>query len=271
MKALITQIERSAGFDGPGLRTVIFFKGCPLRCKWCANPETQALENESYFNEKLCINCGCCDTGCPSGARKSIAKVMTVSEIVREILKDELFFRTSGGGVTLSGGEVLLHTEAATEILKRCRKNYINTAVETSGYGNKKSLLQIAKYTDLFLFDVKHCDSQQHQLATGVPNEKILENLRALCFAKANIVIRLPLIPGFNDTMENTIRLIGLMQELSLTELHILPYHAFAREKYRWLNKDYNEWETTDSSITVDEIADMTLASGIKTIIGGVI
>ncbi|MFA6074878.1 MAG: glycyl-radical enzyme activating protein [Negativicutes bacterium] len=274
MKTLVTQIERGAAFDGPGLRTVVFFKGCPLRCKWCANPETQTATNEIYFAEKHCIKCNepCLKSvsNCPTGALSVVAKEMSVAEIVSEIRKDEMFFRTSGGGVTLSGGEVLLHAKAATEILKQCKRNYIHTAVETSGFGLREELLKLAQYTDLFLFDIKHCDSEKHYAATGVNNEPIIDNLRALCAVNAQIIIRLPLIPGINDTAENIRQLIELMTALGLRELHILPYHALAREKYNWLNKNYSEFTVCDSSLDVNQISKLTTAAGINTIIGGI-
>ncbi|MEI6287111.1 MAG: glycyl-radical enzyme activating protein [Bacillota bacterium] len=274
MKTLVTQIERGAAFDGPGLRTVVFFKGCPLRCQWCANPETQNMTNETYFSEKLCMNCSeRCPKSvqtCPTGALITVAKEMTIAEIVNEIRKDEVFFRTSGGGVTLSGGEILLHAKAALEILKQCKLNHISTAVETSGFGLREELLKIAKYTDLFLFDIKHCDSEKHYAATGVHNETIIDNLRALCAVNAQIIIRLPLIPGINDTAENIRQLIELMQSLNLRELHILPYHALAREKYAWLAKTHNDFSCCDSSLNADQIAELVATAGINTVIGGI-
>ena len=274
MKTLITQIERGAAFDGPGLRTVVFFKGCPLRCKWCANPETQMMTNETYFSPTQCMKCiEICPTQvqtCPTGALSTVAREMTVTEIVNEIRKDEVFFRTSGGGVTLSGGEVLLHTRAALEILKQCKHNHINTAIETSGFGLREDLLNLARYTDLCLYDIKHCDSEQHFIATGVHNETIIDNLRALCASKLPVIIRLPLIPGFNDTSANINQLIELMTALNLRELHILPYHALAREKYAWLDKAYNEFSSCDTNITADQIAELAMTAGINTVIGGI-
>ena len=274
MRTLVTQIERGAAFDGPGLRTVVFFKGCPLRCKWCANPETQISTNETFFAEKQCMKCQeHCPRyvqDCPTGALSFVAKEMTVAEIVREIRKDEVFFRTSGGGVTLSGGEVLLHAEAALEILRLCKLNHINTAVETSGFGLREDLLNLARYTDLFLYDIKHCDSEQHFAATGVHNKTIIDNLRALCASKMSVIIRLPLIPGFNDTSANINQLIELMTSLNLRELHILPYHALAREKYAWLDKNYYEFSHTASSLDANQIAVLTTNAGINTVIGGI-
>jgi len=274
MKTLITQIERGAAFDGPGLRTVVFFKGCPLRCKWCANPETQTMTNETYFAAKHCLKCQelCpkCVQTCPTGALSATAKEMTIAEIVAEIRKDEVFFRTSGGGVTLSGGEVLLHAKAATEILKQCKRNYIHTAVETSGFGSRDDILGLARYTDLFLFDIKHCDSEQHFAATGVHNETIVDNLRALCANKSQVIIRLPLIPGINDTPANITQLIELMNTLNLRELHILPYHALAREKYARLNKKYHEFSRSASSLDANQIAKLTTNAGINTVVGGI-
>lgn len=265
MKSNICLIEKFALFDGPGIRTVVFFKGCPLKCLWCSNPETQRKENEIYFNSKKCIGCkkcievckqgaigqegidynkcnlcGSCVKFCPSNALNFTAKEMTVEEVFSEIIKDRHFYKTSGGGVTVSGGEILLNTPFVLEFFKLCKEEYINTAIETSGYGSYDKLLEISNLSDCIMFDIKHMNNEEHIKLTGVGNKVILENLERLAKVHKNIIIRVPLIKNINDMKENISKIIKFAIKNEIKEIHLLPYHTLGLEKYKLLNKEYN-------------------------------
>lgn len=269
MKSNICLIEKFALHDGPGIRTVVFFKGCPLKCLWCSNPETQKIENEIYCNRKKCIECqrciGVCPQGaiikdgidydkcslcgkcidtCPVKALSFVAREMTPEDVFSEVVKDIQFYSNSGGGVTVSGGEILMNVPFVLELFKLCKEEYINTAIETSGYGSYDKLLEVSKMTDYIMYDVKHMDSYQHKLLTGVGNELILNNLEQLSKVHNNIVIRIPLIKKINDTRENIARVIEFAKKKGIREIHLLPYHTLGLEKYRQLNKEYNMVET---------------------------
>lgn len=269
MRALVTDIERGATFDGPGIRTVVYFKGCPLRCLWCSNPETQKIENQFYWDSKKCTKCGECtkvkgstitidennfwnynrflcedfDTPslvCPvAGALKKVAQDMTVDEVFKTVMKDEKFYRNSGGGVTLSGGEILLNSGFAIKLFERLKEEYIDTAIETTGFGSYKELEKLAKLTDTVLFDIKHIDSEKHKQYTSVPNELILENLEKLSKWHKKIIMRFPFIKGINDDDKNIHETAKILKKLNLFEVHILPYHTMGLEKYRKLRQPY--------------------------------
>lgn len=268
---IITEIERYAVHDGPGIRTIVFLKGCPLSCQWCANPETQNHEPELYYNSKkcrLCLKCKnvcprdaitlnkeknairidrnkctvCvkCSEACPENALQIVGKKINTEEVFQEIKKDISFYRESGGGVTLSGGEVLQQTEFAASILKKCKKEYINTAIETTGYSSFDNLNSIMKYTDLVLFDIKHMDSDRHKELTGVNNKLILDNLRKIRNKlDKEVVIRIPLISGINDDKKNILAVKKLALKLDIKNIHFLPYHSLGVEKYRKLDRKY--------------------------------
>ena len=297
MKVLVTQIERSAIYDGPGLRTVVFFKGCPLRCRWCANPETQLFENEVYFDKAQCIECAECTTfcdnqqtcpvsvqgqcintekcascinNCPSGALQFAGHGLSVDRIMAEVLKDAEFYKTSGGGLTLSGGEVLGHAAISKEILSRAKAQGIHTCIETSGFGDRDELINLASNTDLFLFDIKLMNDATHKHWTGVDNKLILENLRALIINNCKVIIRYPLIPGVNDNIREITELVKLMHENGLKELHILPWHAMARDKYNRLNRNLFKAETNNDSISIEEIIKILSDSNILVNVGGI-
>ena len=241
MRALVTDIERGATFDGPGIRTVVYFKGCPLRCLWCSNPETQKLENEFWDydgslykgNKNPCF-------GCPAtNSLKQVAKDMTLEEVFEIVMKDENFYRNSGGGVTLSGGEILVNSAFAIELFEKLKEEYINTAIETTGYGNYKDLENLAKLTDTVLFDIKHLNSQKHKEYTSVSNEIILENLTKLSKWHKKIIMRFPFIKGINDDEKNIHQTAEFLKNLNLLEVNILPYHTMGLEKYRKLGREY--------------------------------
>lgn len=286
--------------DGPGIRTTVFLKGCPLSCKWCHNPESQKFEQELMFNPERCISCGQCLEVCPhgavssqagrlifvrdrcqvcgecskvchAGARELVIKTMSAVDVMTEIEKDLIFYDESGGGVTFSGGESLMQPEFVTEVLKSCRKKEIHSAVETCGFVKTEVLQRISRYTDLFLYDLKLMESQKHEEFTGTPNELIFTNLRWLTENHPNVVVRVPIIPGINDD-ERNIQMTGeFVSSLKrVKEIHILPYHLAGVEKYRRLGLTYSLPEIpTPSNEQMNQIAKQLEEFGLKVIIGG--
>lgn len=232
MQGLIFDIKRYAVHDGPGIRTTIFFKACPLNCWWCHNPESQDVKTQKLVN-KIIID------GITLEQTEYIGKVMTVDELMTEIRKDILFFDESGGGVTFSGGEPLMQFDFLYEVLKRCKQENIHTCVDTSGLISSEKIEKIIPYTDLFLYDLKHFDDTLHKKYTGVSNKLILKNFELLYKKNAKIRARFPLIPGINDTDENIEMLKQFLTKNSLIEqLDILPYHNIANHKYKKISKE---------------------------------
>lgn len=272
-KGFIFNIQRYNVYDGPGIRTLVFFKGCPLRCKWCSNPEGMEPKYKVMFKENLCLNCGACSAVCPVGihsmldgihiinrdidcvgcrrcektcTEKAIAIVgeyKTVSELLEIIEEDRAFYEISGGGVTLGGGEVLMQADFATELLKECKQRGINTAIETCGYAKKESILKIAEYTDLFLFDLKHIDSNRHHELTGVYNELIHENLIELLSRGHDVKIRMPMLKDINSSqaeIEGISKFLMPFKDYkNFKGIDLLPYHKLGVNKYNQLGKDY--------------------------------
>jgi len=266
IKGLVFDIQRYSIHDGPGIRTLIFMKGCPLSCLWCCNPESQSPRQEIMFTPIKCIGCGrcieVCPTGaagkknpldaqslcvvcsrcvevCPSGARRTVGRYMTVDEVIKEVEKDLPFYFSSNGGVTVSGGEPLMQAEFVAMFLKKCREKGIHTAVETCGYGRWEDFEKILKYTDLVLYDIKHTDTQKHKELTGVGNELILENARKVSNLNIEMIIRVPVIPGCNDSPENMKATATLAKSLKIKEVHLLPYHRLGESKYERLGRKY--------------------------------
>ncbi|PKP52621.1 MAG: glycyl-radical enzyme activating protein [Bacteroidetes bacterium HGW-Bacteroidetes-1] len=269
LESLIFDIKRYAINDGPGIRIVVFFKGCNLQCAWCHNPESISGSKEKMYspvkcircgscveacpenalaftddglvtNKDLCVLCGKCAEVCPTKAMEMSGKSRSVGEIMEIIEKERVFFDQSGGGVTFSGGEPLLHTKILFEILDECGKKGIHRAIDTAGNVKTETLLEAAKRTDLFLYDLKMMDSDLHFEWTKVKNEKILHNLEVLSTAGAKIIIRIPLIAGVNDTDENLSKTAKFISELEgeRKEVHLLPYHNIALNKYLKLGKE---------------------------------
>ncbi len=264
----VFNIQRYSIHDGPGIRTTVFLKGCPLSCWWCQNPESQLNGQEMIFWGDRCIGCGACSTICPSGAiqikngipvtekgkcilcgkciekcpalaREMIGEKLTTEEVVKEIEKDLIFYEESGGGVTFSGGEPLGQSEFLVELLNGCREKKIHTAVDTSGYISWEILNKISLKVDLFLYDLKLMDNERHKKYTGVSNEIILENLKKLSSVHNNIFIRFPVIPGINDDYQNIRKIGEFLSSLEITQVNLLSYHYIGKDKYRRLGSTY--------------------------------
>ena len=256
VKGRIFDIQRYSIHDGPGIRTIIFLKGCRLRCRWCCNPESQEYEIQTMKVQ---------------GKDKIIGRDVTVEEVMEEIKKDFIYYRRSSGGVTLSGGEALLQPEFAIELLKACQNFGINTAIESSGFASFDIIQQYLPYIDTFLMDIKHCNNKKHEDFTGKPNELILENARKIAESGANLIIRVPVIPTFNNTKEEIQEIACFAKTLSgVKELHLLPYHRLGQDKYEGLGRKY----TLSDMVPLDNKAmDILLVaaeqSGLKCQIGG--
>lgn len=252
MDVKIFDIQRFCIHDGPGIRTTVFFKGCPLRCKWCHNPESQRSQSELMFYADKCTGCGRCREVCEkaftdacktcselkcvdvcrSSAREKSGRTASTDEIVNTALRDIEYYRTSGGGVTLSGGEPLMQADAALEILKRCKQAGLHTAVETAGFIPRENLEKVMDYVDLFLFDIKGIDSVRHKENTGADNTIILENADFLRKNGREIRFRMPVIPGFNDG-----EIKAAAEFAGNIPLEILGYHIIGNGKYKSLSR----------------------------------
>lgn len=268
-KGVIFDIKRFSTDDGPGIRTTIFFKGCPLNCLWCHSPESINRGKELLLFKNKCIgckrcvevcsndaqiitskersvdrtkcnSCGKCVEVCPVGALKMAGEEYSLEELYNVIEEDRCFYNNStDGGVTFSGGEVLLQYDFLYEILKKCKETGIHTVVDTSGYASWNILKNIAKVTDLFLYDLKHMDSKKHREYTGVPNEIILDNLKNLSGLGSKIWVRAPMIPGYNATEENFIEMANFLSKINVDKISLLNFNTSAGSKYNWINKVY--------------------------------
>ncbi len=271
---LVFNIQRYSLHDGPGIRTLVFLKGCALRCLWCSNPESQRLEPELAYNEDKCIGtkeCAFCRDVCPSGAVKEkdnrivsidrtlcdaclqcadacpslalsvFGKPMTVNEVLEAVEADGDFYGRSGGGMTLSGGEPLVQAGFACELLKEAKRRRINTSIETCGFVEWKDLEQACGYLDSILFDIKSMNPVKHKQFTGVSNEKILENFKRLCerFPALAKRVRTPVIPGFNDTEEDIEAIVDFIRGNPNIEYELLAYHRLGQPKYLYLGREY--------------------------------
>ncbi len=270
--AIVFDIERFAVNDGPGIRTVVFLKGCPLHCLWCHNPESQVQPPEILFSSQKCTACGRCAAACPagahviskgihlfdrsrcihcgrcvraclSGALELAGRSMTVDEVLAEVLRDKPFYDNSGGGLTLSGGEPLMNAPFALALLRGAKEAGLHTAVETSGAVARETLMEVAPYIDLWLWDVKHLDPACHRVLTGGELAPILANLEALNARGAEIVLRRPSIPGVNDSPDGLAALGALAERIeSVSAIDIEPYHPLGVDKARRLGRSQKEY-----------------------------
>jgi len=269
MTGTVFNVQKLSIHDGPGIRTTVFFKGCPLSCIWCSNPESQKSGAEIACLVSRCIKCGCCTKACPeeiiensfpfaiinrqsctlcmacvdeccTGAKKVVGKSYTAKELYEEILQDRQFYSSSGGGVTFSGGEPFIQADFLIRMLKACNKGGIHTAVETTGMVSLSTFLEAAEYIDLIFFDLKHMDDEKHMALTGVSNRQILKNLDAVSRVHGNITVRMPVIPGLNDDLENVRKIGDYAAGLSVPHLELLPYHNFGSGKYAQIGRSYS-------------------------------
>jgi len=300
MHGIIFDIKRYAIHDGPGIRTTVFFKGCPLTCPWCHNPEgidqsPQVVYRKSKCigclecvdacpekalsagpdgirtDEALCKLCGTCVNVCPADARELVGTTETVGSLMEVIRKDVPFFDTSGGGVTFSGGEPLMQAEFLLEVLKACGKEDIHRALDTTGYTDSDTLKQVARHIDLFLFDLKFMDPKKHRHCIGVSNEQILKNLETLAQNDSRVIVRIPLIPGINDDEDNITSTVSFLDHLPQIEsVHILPYHDFQKSKYDTFSMNYTARDVKPPSPErVEEIRKQLAGTGLNVEVGG--
>ena len=269
---VVFDVRRYAVHDGPGIRTTVFLKGCPLRCAWCHNPESQAPEPQLLVRASRCLRCGACVAACPHGAlelrgdrvetdpeactlcgacveacpaeaRAMIGVSMTVADVLREVERDRLFYEDSGGGVTFSGGEPLAQSRFSLALLHACRERGLHTALDTCGHAPAGVFRQAVALTDLVLFDVKHADGARHREGTGVGHERILENLRHLAATGVEFIVRVPLIPGFNDAEEDLGAIAALVAALPrVPPVQLLPFHMAAEDKHRRFGLPYRRF-----------------------------
>lgn len=222
----IFNIQRFSIHDGPGIRTIVFFKGCFMRCAWCCNPESQEYKVQTLIE---------------NGVPKTVGEDVTAQKIMPEILADLPYYRRSGGGVTLSGGEVLAQPDFALALLKECKRNGLHTAIESTANAPWEVIEKILPYLDLYLLDIKHMSSEKHKRFTTASNERILENAKKLANSGVELIIRTPVIPTFNDTAEEISQIAKFASSLNgVREHHLLPYHRLGQDKYAGLNREYS-------------------------------
>lgn len=298
-EALVFHIIHGSFVDGYGIRTTVFLKGCPLRCIWCCNPESQSFLPELKVTREQCNGCGNCIPACPqnalsltdgslkvertlcdgcmkcvdvcyTGALEPFGQTMTARQVFDVIRSDEMFYRNSGGGATIGGGECTCHPEFMLELIGLCHEANIHVAVDTCGYTTSEPGKEVLKAADLLLFDIKGIDPARHRENTGRPNHVILENLHMLSDLRKPLIIRIPVIPGYNDSDENLTAVADLLSELkSVERVDILPEHEFGRVKYEQLDKEYLLQPCPVSEERQEAIRAMFEAHGFTAQIGG--
>lgn len=290
---LVFNVQRYSIDDGPGIRTTVFLKGCPLKCLWCCNPESQNFLPEIAHREVICQKCGRCAEMCPSGAiaveesgwkinrglcnlcgrcvkvcirgaLNIIGKKLTPEEVMIEIERDMEYYKVSGGGVTLSGGEPLVQPRFARALFTLCVEKGIHTCLDTSGYGSTQALEDLMPVTNLVYFDLKHPDSKRHEELTGRDNLRILKNLEKISNKGVPVVVRFPLVPGINDDWEALDGIGRIMKGMGLRRLHVLPYHRLGVGKYKMLGRTYElEGINVPSSERLKEVKEFFEALGL--------
>ena len=268
LTSIIFNIQKFSINDGPGIRTTVFFKGCPLRCRWCANPESQfpqvqilwdsrqcthclhcvtscpaqavsVLDNQIRTDRTKCTGCRKCVDECPGRARSAEGEERSIAEVLRICLQDRDFYEESHGGVTLSGGEVLSSPDFAIALLTALKAEGIHTAIETSGYAAKDVFLRVIRQVDLIFFDLKHWQAKEHKAGTGVSNELPLSNLKAAIALGKEVMPRIPVIPGYNDALSDAAGFVRRLKEVRASRVQLLPFHQFGQNKYTLLGKTY--------------------------------
>jgi pyruvate formate lyase activating enzyme len=296
----VFDIKRFSIHDGPGLRTTVFFKGCPLRCSWCHNPESQSRKLERIFWEDRCLKCQACISACKQGAirlienhittddgkcircgecvevcyaeaRQMAGRAMTIPQVMSEVERDVAFYDQSGGGVTFSGGEPLMQPDYLLALLLACRESEIRTTLDTCGYASWETIDRIRPYVDFFLFDLKFMDQARHKKHTGASNTHILENLQRLSKLGHSIILRMPIIPGINADAENVHAIAACAAALpSLMGVDILPYHRAAINKYERMHRAYQFAELLPpSDEEMAEVKSIFEEHGVKVKVGG--
>jgi pyruvate formate lyase activating enzyme len=297
----VFNIQRFSVHDGPGIRTTVFLKGCPLRCLWCDNPESQCFEPQVVFWEDRCIHCGACVAVCPesavvlgadgrkriqverctvcgscvdecyAGALEQVGRLMTAGQVLAEVEADQPFYDQSGGGMTLSGGEPTAQPEFAAALLQGARARGIRTAIETCGQTSWPVWQMLLPYLDLILYDLKEVDPERHRRFTEVSNDQILDNIKRLARSGKPVIVRRPVIPGYNDTLESIHDLARFVRGLeTVQEIDLLPYHRLGQSKYERLGQEYALGdEPSMKEQDVSGLRDVLLSYGFQVKIGG--
>jgi pyruvate formate lyase activating enzyme len=288
LTGLVFNVQRFSLHDGPGLRSTVFLKGCPLACAWCHNPESRSRRTQVVRVRHRCMRCGRCSEEeladpvvsnrgegdvdlCPTGALQSVGRSMDSAALVKALLRDRIFFDDSGGGVTFSGGEPLAQTAFVTESMSLLRAEGVHTALDTCGFARWQDLRQAAANANLVLYDLKLMDDHRHRKSTGASNRIILKNLRALTSIHANIWVRIPVIPGVNDDDANFAAMVAFLAPLhGITRIDLLPYHATGEAKFTRVGVDNTLRGTPEpDSARLETLAAHFRAAGLTTTIGG--